>query len=596
MHRLITIVRNQLFSIKLQSIQTKIFFLCLIIALSVMALSLQVVYRSASKVVEENAYNYIYESMKYAESNLNIMVQDAMNISLAIATNSDIILENILSNSQAATYQEFREKRLVQNYLSSFMTNKSYINMAAVITTDGRCFQSSGTMLLKDVINESWFKSSIGNSSVQIFYNSPGDKQIFVCRPIKYNRKVIALIIIELNYEILKKVYNVAPLEQAQILTLTSAGNVVFTNSEKNEIINIANTPLEKSIKEYKPEKRYYIIDDEKKLMVLYHSSINQLTTVGTISYDKLITEALSIRNIMFIILIICLVLAVVFSWYFSRFLCRNIQSLKNNMNEIRSGDLNVRASIISQDEIGDMALHFNHMMDDIQGLMTEIKQKEKQKREAEYMALQSQIQPHFIYNAINSIKYVAHMRNETEIEQVSIALVQLLRSVLGNTSEFIPLWKECEYIKDYICIQQFKARTEYSVVWDVEEDLWDIPLPKLLLQPIVENAIIHGIAHKKDGRVEIQVFSQGGQIHFKITDNGKGMEQEEIDFLLQGENEKTHFRNVGISNVFGRIQSIYGDGYGGEITSFPGAFTCIELRIPLTGKEEISHVKDSNS
>lgn len=570
------------------SLQVKIFLICLTIALCVMVLSSQVVYLSAAKAIENNAYNYIYESMKYADSNLDIMIQDAKNISLAIATNKDTVLENVLNATPVATYPEFLQKKAMENYLSSFITNKTYVNMVSVITTNGRCFQSGGTILTQP-IHQKWIDTALEKPSVQIIYSIPENKQIFLCRPMRYREEIIAVVLIELNYDILKKVYNVAPLEQAQILTLTSEGNVIFNNNETSDILNVSETSLGKSIQEYDTSRKYYTIDNVKKLMVLYHSSISQLTTVGTISYNKLIIQALSIRSIMLIIFIVCLVLAVFFSWYFSRFICRNIQSLKNDMIQIQNGDLNVRSNIKGLDEIGEMAKIFDHMMDHIQTLMTEIKQKESQKRKAEQLALQSQIQPHFVYNAINSIKYVAHMRGEMEIEQVSIALVQLLRSVLGNTAEFIPLWQEREYIEDYICIQQFKSRQGYTVVWDVDDDLWDFFLPKLLLQPIVENAIIHGIAQKEDGCVEIQVFYQSGEVHIKITDNGKGMNQNEIDLLMcEEDQEQIQFRYVGIANVFNRIQTIYGNEFGGEITSFPGAFTCVELRLPMPKKEEL--------
>ena len=162
-------------------------------------------------------------------------------------------------------------------------------------------------------------------------------------------------------------------------------------------------------------------------------------------------------------------------------------------MEEIRQGNMEVRVSVQTRDEIGILADTFNRMMDQIAKLMIEIKEKEIVKKEAEQKFLDAQIEPHFLYNSINSIQYVAHMRGEEEIERVAIALSELFRSVLSNKREFITLWEEKEYIDNYILIERFKYTRDFSLIWDVEEELWAYQIPKLLLQPIVENALIHG-------------------------------------------------------------------------------------------------------
>lgn len=166
--------------------------------------------------------------------------------------------------------------------------------------------------------------------------------------------------------------------------------------------------------------------------------------------------------------------------------------------------------------------------------MLEEVRQKERLKREAEQDVLAAQIEPHFLYNSIDSIQYVAHMRKEEEIERVAVALSELLRSVLSNRNEFITLWEERVYIENYITIERFKYRGFFQLLWDVDEELWTYRIPKLLLQPIVENALIHGISTREnDGVIQIKIFRQEKDIIFKIMDNGRGMSRDQIEQLL---------------------------------------------------------------
>jgi two-component system sensor histidine kinase YesM len=248
-------------------------------------------------------------------------------------------------------------------------------------------------------------------------------------------------------------------------------------------------------------------------------------------------------------------------------------------MHAVSAGDLEIRSTITSTDEIGEMAGVFNTMMDQIESLMNQVKETEKHKRESEFAVLQSQIQPHFIYNTINSMKYYAHLKGVYEIEEVATAIVELLRAVIGQGHEFIPLSEEIHYIKQYLVIQRFKYQQEFETVWEIDESLLPHMIPKLLLQPIVENALIHGIANRKGGCITIKAYALDDGIHCSVSDNGKGMAQAEVAKL---KGQAQHMSGVGISNVFRRIRMIYGEPYEGYITSYENLGTVVELWLPV--------------
>ena len=249
-------------------------------------------------------------------------------------------------------------------------------------------------------------------------------------------------------------------------------------------------------------------------------------------------------------------------------------------MRAVRQGDLTQRAVVSTRDEISDAADAFNEMMQKINTLMEDIRRQETAKREAEQQVLEAQIQPHFVYNSISAMQYAAGLRGQTDIEQAAAALGELMRSVLGNHNEWITLWEERTYIEQYIVLQRFKFKQHFTLTWDVEEKLWGMLLPKLLLQPLVENALLHGIGAKQNGEITVSAHEQGDRVLLQVTDDGKGITPGDVERLMEA--KPAAMRHVGISNVRERIATCYGDRGTFNVVSVPGSFTCVEIRLPL--------------
>lgn len=565
------------------SLQTKIFLISILITSVTLFINAFVIIQCAAKIISEDAYDYIYESMRHAASNFDILLEDAFSLSITIASNKDIIINALLDNSQPASYEAFERQKKADNYLENLVSNKSHILLASVVGLGGKSYKSSGTLILKSVVNEPWFTETSMESAVRLFYNMPDKKRIALCRPIRYSGQLLGVAMVEMDYEVLADVYSVTPLQDAKIFTFTEDGSIVFSNIDSNGAQNIAGTPLENIMEEYTDNRNTYYIDGQRVLAAKYTSSLSKLTTIGLVAYDDLLTEALSLRTQSVTMIAASFIAATLVAWLFARYICKNIYRLQSSMKAISRGNLSIRSDIDSKDEIGVMAGIFNKMMNRITSLMQNIREKEEQKRQAEQNVLEAQIQPHFLYNTINSISYVAHMKGEKEIEDVSIATVELLRGVMGIRESFIPLWQECEYIKQYIKIQEFKMQKQFSVSWDVEPELWIYKIPKLLIQPIVENSLVHGIYEMENGRIGIQVSLRGDNVLIRVTDNGKGMSQNTLDMLNRDTAGYSQFRSVGFANVKDRIKAIYGDTYDVNISSVKGAFTSVEIVLPYS-------------
>jgi two-component system sensor histidine kinase YesM len=228
-------------------------------------------------------------------------------------------------------------------------------------------------------------------------------------------------------------------------------------------------------------------------------------------------------------------------------------------------------------------------MVGRLKGLMEDIRTGEKQKREAELAALQAQISPHFLYNALNTIKFMSRMRGAANIEEVASSIIGLLRGVLGNTREFVPLREELDYVNSYIRIQRYKYFQPFLVNLQIEPEALDCVIPKLLLQPLVENAVIHGIGPlSQGGYVSVKAYCGTDGLKLEVTDNGVGMTQEQIEQAMQGHSpDRNHqFSGIGLSNVKERVALLYGEPYDLKIFSEPGVYTTAELLLPIRYEE----------
>jgi len=215
---------------------------------------------------------------------------------------------------------------------------------------------------------------------------------------------------------------------------------------------------------------------------------------------------------------------------------------------------------------------------------MEGIRVSERQKREAELTALQAQIRPHFLYNSLNTIKYLAKLNGVPNIEEVSGSLIELMRGVLGNSNEYLTVREELDYVANYVSIVKYKYMEPIRVQTRVEDEaLLECRVLKLMLQPLVENAIIHGIGPSaQGGAVLIRVYAESNDLMIEVTDDGAGMTPAEMEALLGPEDEpRSRFSGMGVRNVHERIVRVFGAPYGVRLSSEPGRYTKAEIRFP---------------
>lgn len=279
------------------------------------------------------------------------------------------------------------------------------------------------------------------------------------------------------------------------------------------------------------------------------------------------------------LIIVVCLVLLLITSRFFSRFFVRRIDLLHNSMQEVRGGNLAIRIYDSLPDEIGALTNNFQEMLDEINRLIRENYENKLLLKETQLKTLQAQINPHFLYNCLSLINSKALMNKQPEISQMSQRLSTFYRTTLNKGKSETTLPNEIENMKSYVDIQKLLHDNAFDVVYQIDGQLPEIKVPNLLLQPLVENALIHGILPNKSryGRLFLAISKVMEHIRFTILDNGVGIPAQKLTGLLQ-----TDSGGYGLKNVHERLQLTYGEEYGLTINSIPGESTMITFTIPL--------------
>lgn len=296
------------------------------------------------------------------------------------------------------------------------------------------------------------------------------------------------------------------------------------------------------------------------------------------------VTEPLrTVRNRILLIAVFLNVAFAVLIFFVVRYLMRPMEELRSSMKQVSGGDLKVRAVVYQDDEIGQLSEGFNSMITQIEGLIEELVTEKMLKKEAEIEALQYQITPHFMYNTLNSIKYEAILQGSQNTAELLEAFIELLQLSASDRGAFITVKQEMHMVQNYVKLQQFRYADCFQVTFDMQPETETCYVPRLLIQPLVENAILHGIDHRRqNNRIAISVLCDTGALAIKVEDHGDGMTPEEIQKLLDGQ-RKSKFSGIGVSNIRERLRLYYGKDAELRFYSEKGSGTTAVILLPIS-------------
>ena len=318
---------------------------------------------------------------------------------------------------------------------------------------------------------------------------------------------------------------------------------------------------------------------------------------VLAIPRDYYMRDITKLKNVIIPITLMTAFLTALLSILVSRGITRPIRFLSGAMENFGQGNFDINCQVDSEDEIGRLSHTFNQMVMDMNSLVNTVYEQKVMKQEAQMKSLQMQINPHFLYNTLDTINWMARIRHVDEIGDMVAALSNMMRYSLEKKS-FVRLGEEVKSLKDYIAIQNYRYRDKMVAEIEIDESLMSLYIPRLLIQPILENAIVHGIEEKLDkGHILVAARREDEDLYIQIMDDGVGMTEETMSHILREDYsmKKSGHTSIGVVNVNRRIQMIYGKDYGLLVQSVLGAGTRITIHIPAREEEQEEVKKDEN-
>ncbi len=390
--------------------------------------------------------------------------------------------------------------------------------------------------------------------------------------------EVTGVLVIDLNYKAIESICEKVQLGQSGYIYLVDSDANLIYHPQQQLIYTGLKTENTADILKMPDTQSYFIDNQSKKIYTRNFSLLTGWSVVGVLNANELADQK-SLINFVVLVALASILLASFLAIMISTVMTRPIKQLENTMHEVEKGNFNVRSDIRLNNEIGHLSNTFNVMVSDIQKLMEQTIRDEEEKRKSEIKALQAQINPHFLYNTLDTIIWMSASGKNDEVVEVTSALAKLFRTSISTGEMLVTLAVEIENIKSYLIIQKMRYKDKLRYRLDIPDSLLNCRLPKLILQPIVENAIYHGIKlSPTGGEILIQGSLQGENLLLSVSDNGVGMTGQQLERLFD---PKDSSRGIGIHNVHNRIQLFFGNQYGLSIQSRDGEGTRVDILLP---------------
>ena len=532
----------------------------------------------ASRIINEKSDSYAKESIRSLSDNMDQLLLQIETMSLSVAYNNYVqdILEKANTGKEITRLDRFQlEKNIILTY--------DYGSMRDIAIRHGdRIYRVPGNAegIPKD------YYSPIADSipSYNVVWNHQPEKGVIqLARKIKSTKDFRTLGILYIS------VYSGYIDKMVKNINFDQKGFVLVLD-EKYVPINVKDVDpayLAGIGEQMKGESGSFNRRLENVTYRYFYTTSEKTgwKSVGVISVSDLHGQVIRLGSSVMACIFLVSFAAVFLSSWLARSFSAKIHTVTDAMQKASERDFSIQlAEGISQNEFNDLNVGFNRMIQKINSLIQTVYQAELLKKEAEYAALQAQINPHFLYNTLDTICWQAKLKNNEDIFETTYSLSRLLRASMGNKDPFVTVKQELDYVHDYIRIQKARYRQRISASVKVEKEVESVKIPKLILQPIVENAFVHGLEEKgESGVLSVRgILNQEEEtVTFVIKDDGVGMTLEQIESVYS-QKEK----GFGLHSVHKRIQILYGEAYGLKILSEPGRGTTVILRVPIEERQ----------
>lgn len=395
------------------------------------------------------------------------------------------------------------------------------------------------------------------------------------------------IVLFNLRDDFFEGILNRSLIGENGYLTLISPDGMYESKELKNEY-KLDEATLAKLQETAEESGQFLYENEQKRNMIVVYDTIetNDWKIVAVVPEEELLSKINYIKHFTIILMIIMIMTVVVLTNFVIKIISRPFETLAKQMRTVNKNHLVLDEKMSGPTEMKVLHTGFTELMDRIHVLMDQIRLEQEEKRQLEFAIMQAQINPHFLYNTLYSIKGLCDMGMTKDASQMISALSNFFRIGISKGSDVISIHDEIEHIKNYLYIQEMRYGDDFSYEIDVDPAILAHPIVKLSLQPLLENAIYHGVKQKRgQGKIIIRGYVVAEEIHFDVTDNGKGIPQEKLKEILNeltfAYQDKNSHIGIGLKSVNERIKIHFGENYGLTLTSKEEVGTTISINIP---------------
>ncbi|KGE18833.1 cache domain-containing sensor histidine kinase [Paenibacillus wynnii] len=569
-------------------------FVLIIIVPFILFITIFYKYYSAS-LIQRSMYQ-VDQQLDIASNNMNAELKRASLTTATIANvNDHMILDAVSEWSRSSTsVEKIRIAREIDAYLNIISNYSNEIVSVIFTFKDGGYyyFKNPPAISESSIRNLPWYQEALRSSNGTTFIvdslnGITSDKQdvfTLLLHPERSLELEVEMIYLTTHASIPD--FNHSNPEIQQFIIDRNGNRIVNQNNHDKvdpEIMKKLSKMLQKQ--SHDDDYSFIKINGENKLLKLYSFEKTDWSIVNILDESMVTRDADQFLKISLIFIFGSFALFILFLLWFFRDILRPLQHLIRAMRKVEKGDFLTEVKADGRGEIKRLSFSFNRMISQIRDLIEERDYKERARSEAEIEALQSQINPHFLSNTLNSVRVMAMIAKTDNIRKIIDSLSALLTHVFREPNSLARIGQEIKVLESYVHIMQVRYGGKLNIQFHIDDTLLNYSMPKMLLQPILENAIFHGLDQQNMNElIEVKAIRHELGVCFTITDYSKGMTDEQVRGLLQqGEKyQRGNFSGLGVNNVLRRIELNYGHPYGLEIDSKLGGGTIVTILLPL--------------
>jgi len=536
------------------------------------------------------------------------------NVSLVnrVDSSMEVYLRNIMKLSDTIYYGIVKNANLSEDSIGEKLTllynnNKEQVSNIALISKEGEPISVVPAARFRKNFkaeDEEWFVNAL-NKTENIHFTLPHVQKMFEKGDNSYNWVISmsraveitvggsteqAVLLIEMAYQGLEEVLDEVTLGNGgYIYLMDSNGDIIW--HPKFELIASGRVKENNLVAAgYDDGSREEVFNGTRQTVVTKTVGYTGWKLVGVIKGTGISLNMLKTRLFIVFVILLIIFIVILINSYISFRVTNPIRELEKSVKALEEGNLDADIYMGGSYEVQHLGKSVQDMKFRIKGLMQDIVSEHEEKRKSEFDSLQAQINPHFLYNTLDIIVWQIENEKQSEAVHTVTALARFFRLSLGKGKNIVTVRDEIDHVKNYLMIQHMRFKNKFDYEFDIAEDVLELPSLKLMLQPLVENAIYHGMEFMDgDGMITVKAWRKEDELYLSVADNGLGMTEDKVEMILTGKSTSGNGRGsgIGVKNVNERIKLYFGEAYGLTIDSEPDEGTTVIIHLPAKDEKE---------